>query len=127
MTNYLLHGGTLTLAWFLIVNTVLSAAVTAWAARTTSGRNRAGAPSLSRVARAAAAAAGQAWAGGGAYRGRARRERGPRNRTFARPRQPQAPVDARIAGHPRVHVGRARHRAALAVGVRTERRSDGRQ
>src|SRR6266850_1712163 len=57
MTNYLLHGGTLTLAWFLIVNTVLSAAVAAWAARTTSGRNRAGAPSLWFVARVGPAAA----------------------------------------------------------------------
>ena len=41
MSNYLLHGSTLTLAWFLIVNIVLSAAVAAWAARTTSGRSSA--------------------------------------------------------------------------------------
>lgn len=57
MTNYLLHGGTLTLAWFLIVNIVMSAAVVVWAARTTSGRNSAGSASLWFAARVAPAAA----------------------------------------------------------------------
>jgi Zn-dependent protease with chaperone function len=36
MSDYLLHGGTLALAWFLLVNIVMSAAVAAWAGRMTS-------------------------------------------------------------------------------------------
>jgi Zn-dependent protease with chaperone function len=57
MSNYLLHGGTLTLAWFLIVNIVMSAAVAAWAARATRGRDSAGSAAFWFVARVGPAAA----------------------------------------------------------------------
>ena len=57
MSNYLLHGATLTLAWFLIVNIVMSAAVVAWAARATRGRDNAGSAALWFAARVGPAAA----------------------------------------------------------------------
>jgi Zn-dependent protease with chaperone function len=57
MSNYLLHGGILALAWFLIVNIVMSVAVAAWAARTTSDRSSAGSAALWFAARVGPAAA----------------------------------------------------------------------
>ena len=57
MSTYLLHGGTLTLAWFLIVNIVMSAAVAALAARATRGRDGAGSAAVWFAARVGPAAA----------------------------------------------------------------------
>ena len=64
MSDYLLHGSTLALAWFLLVNLSMSAALAACAGWMTSRRNGAGSATFWFVARVWPAAAGLLFVGG---------------------------------------------------------------